>query len=217
MRGYICPPITGAYVFWIAGDDNTELWLNSEDDPVTKTKIAYHRGWTNRHEWTKYPTQQSPPVVLIANRQYYIEAVMKEATGADHVSVGWQLPDGTLERPIGGAHLMPFGAAQAMLAGKDAMTSRKTESYSSISIYPNPAESGESHLKISGYDQISEPFETQIQIISMTGEVLFFDKIVCGGNCHEHALNINKQLVPGVYVVRIQADGVQSSQKLLVK
>ncbi|WP_218029177.1 PA14 domain-containing protein, partial [Segetibacter aerophilus] len=29
IRGYICPPQTGYYTFWIAGDDATELWLST--------------------------------------------------------------------------------------------------------------------------------------------------------------------------------------------
>ena len=113
IRGYVCPPLTGAYTFWIAGDDNAELWLGSDDNPGTKARIAYHRGWTSSGRWTKYPTQQSSPVMLIANHRYYIEAVMKEATGEDHVSVGWQLPDGALERPIAGTHLMPLFPASS--------------------------------------------------------------------------------------------------------
>ena len=217
IRGYVCPPITGAYTFWIAGDDHTELWLGSDDNPGTKTKIAYHTGWTDRRHWTKYATQQSPPVVLLANRRYYVEAVMKEATGADHVSVGWQLPDGTLERPIAGTHLMPFEAAEAMAARQGIMTPTKAESYSYIGIYPNPAVSGDAQLTISGYEGISKPLETKIQIINMTGDVLLSDKIVCGGNCREYIIPINKQLVPGVYVVQLQTNGVRSSQRLLVK
>ena len=32
---------------------------------------------------------------------------MKEGGGGDHVAVGWQLPNGTQERPIPGNRLMP--------------------------------------------------------------------------------------------------------------
>ena len=217
IRGYICPPLTGAYTFWVAGDDNTELWLGSDDNADTKTNIAYHTGWTTRRDWTKYPTQQSPPVVLIANRRYYIEAVTKEGTGADHVSVGWQLPDGTLERPIAGMHLMPFPRVETMAVGESVTASATEESYSRISIYPNPALSSDAQLTVSGYDGISEPLETQIQIINMTGEVVFSDEIICGGNCREYFITMNKQLVPGIYVVQMQTDGVRSSRRLLVK
>ena len=30
LRGYITAPVTGDYTFWIASDDNSELWLSSQ-------------------------------------------------------------------------------------------------------------------------------------------------------------------------------------------
>src|SRR5258705_8780358 len=29
VYGYICPPSTGSYVFWIASDESAELWLST--------------------------------------------------------------------------------------------------------------------------------------------------------------------------------------------
>lgn len=40
--------------------------------------------------------------------RYYIEALHKEASGGDHLAVGWQLPNGTMERPIPGNRLAKF-------------------------------------------------------------------------------------------------------------
>ena len=108
IRGYICPPLTGNYIFWIASDDNSELWLSSNDNPVNKIKIASVTGWTSSREWTKYPSQQSVPISLIAGQKYYIEALHKEGSQGDNCAVGWQLPNGALERPIIGSRLSPF-------------------------------------------------------------------------------------------------------------
>ncbi len=108
IRGYICPPQTGTYTFWIAGDDNVELWLSTSDDPTFKTKIAYHTSWTESRQWNWYPTQKSTSVYLTAGKKYYIEALHKEEYGGDNVSVAWQLPDGTMEAPIPGNRLSPF-------------------------------------------------------------------------------------------------------------
>src|SRR5437764_9551003 len=72
MHGYIVPPVTGNYTFWIASDDNGELWLSSNADPATKTLIAQVAGWTSSREWTKEPGQMSTPVHLTANQPYYI-------------------------------------------------------------------------------------------------------------------------------------------------
>jgi hypothetical protein len=45
----------------------------------------------------------------VGGQQYYIEALHKEGVGTDHMAVGWQLPNGTLERPIPGMRLIPYG------------------------------------------------------------------------------------------------------------
>jgi len=108
IRGYICVPVTGNYTFWIASDNNSELWLSSNDQPNNKVKIASVTGWTGPREWTKYASQQSAPITLSAGGKYYVEALHKEGTQGDHVSVGWQLPGGTMERPIPGLRLLPF-------------------------------------------------------------------------------------------------------------
>jgi len=108
IRGYVCPPVTGNYIFWIASDDESELWLSSIDDPTNKKKIASISGWTFPGEWTKYPTQQSVSKYLVVGHQYYIEALHKEGIQGDNCEVGWQLPNGDLERPIPGIRLSPF-------------------------------------------------------------------------------------------------------------
>jgi hypothetical protein len=111
----VCAPETGNYTFWIASDDNSELWLSTSDNPANKVLIASVNGWTGVRQWTQLASQQSVPVALTAGRRYYIEALHKDGGGGDHVSVGWQLPSGTLERPIPGTRLSPWvnGARQA--------------------------------------------------------------------------------------------------------
>ena len=48
----------------------------------------------------RYPSQQSSPVQLVKGKAYYMEALMKEGGGGDHITVGVKLPSGTLQRPI---------------------------------------------------------------------------------------------------------------------
>ncbi|MEO1518059.1 MAG: GEVED domain-containing protein [Bacteroidota bacterium] len=108
IRGYICPPQTGDYTFWIASDDNGELWLSTDDDPANKVQIASVPGWTNSREWDKFSDQQSSPIRLQAGQRYYIEALQKEQRGGDNLAVGWQLPNNDLERPIPGSYLAPW-------------------------------------------------------------------------------------------------------------
>ncbi len=92
IRGYITAPTTGSYTFWIAGDDNVELYLSTDANPANKTRIAHHAGWTHNKQWNKYSTQKSAAKTLTAGTRYYIEALMKEANGGDNLAVAWAKP-----------------------------------------------------------------------------------------------------------------------------
>ncbi len=105
MYGWVCPPETGDYTFWLATDDYGELWLSTNEDAANVVKIAEIIGWTTDYEWSKYSSQQSGSITLQAGECYYIEALMNEGGGLDNIAVGWELPDGTLDRPISGAYL----------------------------------------------------------------------------------------------------------------
>ncbi|MES1217244.1 MAG: PQQ-dependent sugar dehydrogenase, partial [Bacteroidota bacterium] len=92
VYGYICPPATGSYTFWIAGDDNVELWLSTTSNSANKQKIAYHNSYTASREWNKIATQKSAAITLTYGQLYYVEALMKEGTGSDNLAVGWAKP-----------------------------------------------------------------------------------------------------------------------------
>ncbi|NGO39706.1 hypothetical protein G4L39_09915 [Limisphaera ngatamarikiensis] len=111
MHGYVVPPVTGNYIFWIASDDQGELWLSTDDSPANRRLIAWVSGWTGSREWTKEPNQQSAPVRLEAGRAYYIAALQKEGWGGDNLAVRWLRPDGVDEGPIPARYLLPYGIA----------------------------------------------------------------------------------------------------------
>ena len=100
LRGYVVPPATGSYTFWLACDDDGRLLLSPDDDPAKAVPICSVSGYTNFREWTRFPSQQSAPVSLVAGRRYAIIALSKEGIGGDHLSVRWRLPDGAYETPI---------------------------------------------------------------------------------------------------------------------
>ena len=100
MHGYIVPPVTGTYRFWIASDDYGRLLLSTDDNPDNAVTIAEVPGWTNPREWNKYTEQQSAPITLQGGQFYYISALMKEHEGGDNLAVRWQLPSGVMEEPI---------------------------------------------------------------------------------------------------------------------
>lgn len=107
MKAWLKPPVTGSYMFWIASDDNGELWLSSDMDPVNASLIASVPGWTDPRQWNKFTEQQSSPVELEAGKYYYIEALMKEVGGKDNLSVAWQGTNIT-QQVINGLYLKPF-------------------------------------------------------------------------------------------------------------
>src|SRR5260221_6516910 len=125
LRGFIVPPLTGFYVFWIASDASSSLFLSSSETATnTSTAInlqllCYVVNSTGPREWTREPNQMSLPVALEAGRRYYIEALHKEASGADNLAVRWQLPNGVIEEPItatspAGTLLIPFNGANIL-------------------------------------------------------------------------------------------------------
>jgi hypothetical protein len=113
MRGYVTAPQAGDYTFWIASDDQSELYLSTDDTALGKALIARVPTWTGSRVWEEprdnnIAYQKSAPIGLQAGQRYYIEALQKEGGGGDNLAVGWQLPDGTYERPIPGARLAPW-------------------------------------------------------------------------------------------------------------
>ncbi len=100
LRGFLAPPVTGNYTFYIAADNRGELWLSPDDNPAHKQSIAGCYYWVDPRQWAVYSDQASAPVRLEAGRRYYLEALFKGEGSPNHCAVGWQLPDGTYDRPI---------------------------------------------------------------------------------------------------------------------
>lgn len=110
VRGWFKPPTTGAYTFYIASDDASELWLSTNDQAASKVKIASVAGYTNSRDWTANASQKSAAISLTAGQRYYIEALHKEGGGGDHVAVGVDFPGGAQHRPIETTYLDPITA-----------------------------------------------------------------------------------------------------------
>ncbi len=122
ISGYIHPPASGEYTFWINSDDQSWLFLSESDNPASKRQIAKVGNFTTLGDWEQSGEQKSSPIQLQAGRRYYIEALHAEGSGSDHVAVGWRLPDAAMERPIPGSRLSPFKNTTVNLPN---MTSRQ--------------------------------------------------------------------------------------------
>jgi autotransporter-associated beta strand protein len=111
-RGYLLPPATGNYTFWVAGQDNCELWLSSSTNPTAMTRIAYIGGATNsagQGNWTNYPSQMSAPIPLQVGYAYYLEARLKAATTTNYLGVAWEcVSNGIEQQIIPGQFLSPY-------------------------------------------------------------------------------------------------------------
>ena len=116
IRGYILPPATGSYTFWIASDDNSELWLSTGEDPANKAMIAHVPGWTPSRSWSVFGQQRSAPVTLVGGKRYYIEALQKEGGGGDNLAVAWQRPGAAMEGPIPGTYLAPYASPAGVVS-----------------------------------------------------------------------------------------------------
>ncbi len=102
FRGYLHPPLTGDYVFSLAGNEaNLRLSLGEAPDdaiPIASTDVG---------QATKPLTQQSVPLTLMDGHCYYIEVIRVGRKGPHHLEVSWQTPGGAREL-ISGNFLSPF-------------------------------------------------------------------------------------------------------------
>ena len=107
-RAYLCPPYDGAYTFYIASDDHSELYLSPNQAEAAKSRIARVNGWTSSRQWDKYPSdQESATINLVGGQLYYIEALHKEGYGGDNIAVGWTGPSFSSVTVIDGQYLVP--------------------------------------------------------------------------------------------------------------
>jgi hypothetical protein len=112
LIGYVHPPVTGEYTFWIAASEEAVLWFSMDEDPANKVRIASAPGGEPR-DWDARPPAggatmpKSPRVALVAGQRYLIQAVLKTAGRPGHLSVAWQRPGGQREL-LSGEFLSPF-------------------------------------------------------------------------------------------------------------
>ena len=107
LRGYLYPPATGDYTFWIASDGVSQLLLSSDGSVENATVIAEVQDYTNYRQWSKYASQESAAITLAAGKKYYIEVVHVENSGTDCLSVAWNGPTLSFRRILDGEYLAP--------------------------------------------------------------------------------------------------------------
>jgi hypothetical protein len=97
-------PQTTDYVFFLASDDDSDLFLSTDSNPANKQLIAQETVWSNSRQWltsgggsvlaskrsdtfasTTWPTGNT--ISLTAGVQYYLEGVHHQGSGGDAFAV----------------------------------------------------------------------------------------------------------------------------------
>lgn len=73
MTGWLIPPVSGDYTFWIASDDTSELWLSTDDDPTNKGIVCNCSSSVQPREWNVNSEQRCSIIQLLAGQAYYYE------------------------------------------------------------------------------------------------------------------------------------------------
>jgi hypothetical protein len=117
VTGVIIPPTTGSYVFYIAADDHSRLFLSTDSSPANVVLIATEPEWNGVRAWLtadRRPAANnvSAPISLTAGQRYHFYALMKEGGGGDNWAMTWT-PQGT---PLDAAALPIPGTALGFVA-----------------------------------------------------------------------------------------------------
>jgi uncharacterized repeat protein (TIGR03803 family) len=208
LRGYICAPVTGNYVFYISGDDQAQLWVSTNDNPALKRVLAYTNAYTGFRQWDKFSAQQSHPIRLIAGQRYYIETLHVDYVDADHLSVGWKLPDGTFERPIPSNRLSPYipsgigGQAAPNGFAQDMRAALNTQL--TATVLPNPSRNTFT-VSLKG----KEGTPIQAVVTDILGRVIETKR-----NLQPNGqLQMGQNWKPGIYILQLQ----QGDQRTILK
>ncbi|QHI70669.1 glycosyl hydrolase family 18 protein [Tichowtungia aerotolerans] len=101
IYGYLQPKESGLYYFWLAGNDNCELYLSETDNTEDKrllisVETSGEDALRNR-EWDRYPNQRSVLVELQVGCRYYIEVLHKAGEENGYIAVAWNKTGGDRE------------------------------------------------------------------------------------------------------------------------
>ena len=219
-KGYICPPQSGQYTFYLAADDLAELWLSTDGNPTNKQKIAAVNSWTNPGQYDLNPSQQSVTITLNAGQRYYIEVLHLDYHRGDHMSVAWKLPNGTMQAPIAGAHLLPYTAVVPTARLKTSPTDKAQElsitrapiKEDQFRVYPNPFK-GQTTIEFA----LVESSKVSLQIYNQQGALVrtIYQGNVTGSALSKFTFNASN-LASGVYFCRLVADKKTLQQKIVL-
>ncbi|MDX2054401.1 MAG: PA14 domain-containing protein [Polyangiaceae bacterium] len=84
-------PVAGDYIFWLAGDNECQLWLSSDESPTKAKPIAWVSPYSPMGDFSG-PEQKSSAIRLEAGKLYYLDLFHRENLGDTHAVVRWSKP-----------------------------------------------------------------------------------------------------------------------------
>jgi len=108
VSGFFVPPVTTNYVFFLATDDDSDLYISTDQQPANKYLIAQETVWSSARQWltangggsvTAKRSDQfnggiyAAGIPLTNGVRYYLEVVHNENTGGEAVSVTFKYID----------------------------------------------------------------------------------------------------------------------------
>lgn len=108
LSGIFIPPVTGDYIFYVAGDDQANAYLSTDDDPAHQHLIAREPSWARQRYYffpdrrdAIHPENRSNTfldtlwpdgnrITLDAGERYAFSLGHYEGDGGDHVSATYQ-------------------------------------------------------------------------------------------------------------------------------
>jgi hypothetical protein len=108
--GYLHPPVTGEYEFWLSGATSAKLFMSPTENPADEVAVAFITEPSRNMDRPRYQTAPSawaPPVPLVAGRRYFIEALVFVDKGEGFLSIAWKR-DGQSREPLAAEFLSPY-------------------------------------------------------------------------------------------------------------
>ncbi len=102
VSGLFTPPVTGDYVFFVCSDDDSDLFLSTDETTANLRLVASEDKWSNSRQWvssgggsdltgkrsdTAFPTG----IHLVAGKYYAIQGVHHEGGGGDDFAATFKL------------------------------------------------------------------------------------------------------------------------------
>lgn len=149
ISGFVIPPTTADYLFYVRGNDGTALWVSPDSSPANKVlKAVANVGFASPGtSWLYSLTntaalggvwKDTNAMSLQAGQLYYVEAVEKQADGTSFIEFTWGTDGQTVKGGVSVTNV-PTGAWPVASGGRGgAPTNVYNLTGNEIAVYVNP-------------------------------------------------------------------------------